>query len=190
MKTLKIIIKGIVQKVGYRSFVDRIAKRLKLKGYVKNLDDPEESVEIVVQDTDKKVIEDFLQRINIKTELTDVQQIIRQETDEREFVKFEIVRGPYEEENAERLDIAAYHLDSLTKEVHGLTREVKTGFGEMGDKLETVGNKLDTVGNKLDTFHQDTVNRFDVLDHKYGKISATLERISIALEKLAGINKK
>ncbi len=42
----RIIVKGIVQGVGFRYFVKRHADRLRLRGYVKNLPDGE-SVEIV-----------------------------------------------------------------------------------------------------------------------------------------------
>jgi len=38
--------------------------------------------------------------------------------------------------------------------------------------------------------HKDMTTRFDVMEQKYGAISTTLERISVALEVLAGIKPK
>ncbi|RLG71113.1 MAG: acylphosphatase, partial [Methanobacteriota archaeon] len=37
MKRLRVVAKGEVQKVGYRDQVQRIARKLGLKGYIKNI---------------------------------------------------------------------------------------------------------------------------------------------------------
>jgi hydrogenase maturation protein HypF len=60
MKSVKITVTGIVQGVGFRPFVYRLAKQLDLKGYVRNLGGSE--VEIVVEGS-PKVIEEFLRRL-------------------------------------------------------------------------------------------------------------------------------
>ena len=56
MKSTKILVQGIVQGVGFRPFVYRVATELKLKGYVRNLGNV---VEIVLQGENKN-IEQFL----------------------------------------------------------------------------------------------------------------------------------
>src|SRR5574344_928798 len=56
MESTKILVQGIVQGVGFRPFVYRVATELKLKGYVRNLGNV---VEIVLQG-EKKNIEQFL----------------------------------------------------------------------------------------------------------------------------------
>ncbi|WP_291765501.1 acylphosphatase [Caldivirga sp. UBA161] len=53
---LRIIVKGIVQGVGFRSFIRRYATALGLTGYVRNLPDGE-SVEIVVSGPEDRVNE-------------------------------------------------------------------------------------------------------------------------------------
>jgi len=163
MKTLKIIVKGIVQRVGYRNNVYRIAKTLKVKGYVKNLDDPDESVEIVAQQ-EENILNEFLKLIKINDDVTEVNEIEKEEIKPGNYKKFEISRGSYDEENAERLDVAAIHLYNLSK-------------------------KMDSMNGKLDTFHGDTTKRFDVMENKYGKISVTLDSISHSLEELVKILK-
>ena len=50
MKTLHIIISGLVQGVGFRSFVKRNAERMGINGWVRNTDD--DQLEIVVQGRD------------------------------------------------------------------------------------------------------------------------------------------
>ncbi|MCS7098525.1 MAG: acylphosphatase [Candidatus Methanomethyliaceae archaeon] len=50
----RIIVKGKVQRVGFRYFTYKLAKRIGLVGYVKNLDDG--SVEIVVEGEKEDII--------------------------------------------------------------------------------------------------------------------------------------
>ena len=50
---IKVLVSGRVQGIGYRAFVDYHAKKLGLKGYVKNLHDGR--VEAVFQGDNKKV---------------------------------------------------------------------------------------------------------------------------------------
>ena len=53
MKRLKIIIAGQVQAVGFRYFVERMAEKLGLTGYVKNRDD--NKVEVLVEGEEDKL---------------------------------------------------------------------------------------------------------------------------------------
>jgi acylphosphatase len=59
MRRVHVIIRGIVQGVGFRAFVVRNAKRLGAKGFVRNLPDGF-SVEIVAEGSDES-IEQLLQ---------------------------------------------------------------------------------------------------------------------------------
>lgn len=60
MRAVKITVTGVVQGVGFRPFVYRLAKSLGLKGYVKNLGGSE--VEIVVEGPSDK-LEEFITRL-------------------------------------------------------------------------------------------------------------------------------
>lgn len=53
MQSLKLIVEGRVQGVGFRHFIHTNAKRLNLKGYVKNLDDGK--VEILIIGAEDKI---------------------------------------------------------------------------------------------------------------------------------------
>lgn len=73
MKIKKIIIKGIVQGVGFRPFIYRIGKENNLRGYVKNMGN---YVEIVVAGEDKD-IKNFLKDIkNKKPPLAHIEKIV------------------------------------------------------------------------------------------------------------------
>ena len=58
----------------------------------------------------------------------------------------------------------------------------------LGKQGETV-NEIKGTKNEIREMKTEVVGRFDVMEHKYGRISFTLERISDALEVLAGIRK-
>lgn len=54
-----ILVSGLVQGVGYRAWTERLAKELRLSGWVRNLAD--ERVEIVVEG-ERAVLDDFIER--------------------------------------------------------------------------------------------------------------------------------
>jgi acylphosphatase len=59
----EIIVKGKIQKVGYRDLVQEIARSLNVKGYVENQKD--DSVHIMCE-TDENTLKNFIKQINIK----------------------------------------------------------------------------------------------------------------------------
>jgi len=195
MKSVKLTVKGIVQKVGYRNIVYRAARIRSIKGYVRNLDDVEESVEIIAQFPDKRILEDFIKEIMVNDGFVEVHRIIREDTEEKEHLRFEVVRGSYEEENAERLDAAEIQLKRLTQTVisgnQQLGGNMSIGFTQLGDKIDTgfdnLGRKVDNVADKIDSFSAATTGRFDTVDKKYGKISNKLDKISGSLEKIVDV---
>ena len=76
MKTEKVLVEGIVQGVGFRPFVYRIATELELSGYVRNLGNV---VEIIIQGSDDKIA-DFI--FKLQNELPPIAKINNLETEE------------------------------------------------------------------------------------------------------------
>jgi len=177
MNRLKITVNGKVQRVGYRDVVSEIARELGLKGTVKNLED-EVSVEIIAEGEEKQ-LKKFLELINIKKYPIDVLNIeTKEEEATEEFKYFKILRGEGTEEIGERLDLAGKLLyQSLEKQ------------DKMLDKQDQMLGKQDETIGALTTFHNDTRGRFDVMEHKYGKVSESLELISKGLHELVEILK-
>ncbi len=87
MKCTKIVVHGEVQGVGFRRYVWSVAKRLGLKGYVKNLSNGR--VEIVVQG-DIEDIEKLLNKIR-STKIFTIQGIERTLIECNSFDDFEII---------------------------------------------------------------------------------------------------
>lgn len=88
MKTAHIFISGYVQGVGYRYFIRDNARKLGLKGYVRNTEDG--NVEVVLQG-DEKVIEQMIGICKEGPMLSEVKQIgYEWEEGEEKFEDFEI----------------------------------------------------------------------------------------------------
>ncbi|MFQ6072856.1 MAG: acylphosphatase [Methanosarcinales archaeon] len=171
MKRACIIAKGTVQRVGYRDFVQDIARSLEIKGYVKNLRDG--SVEIVGEGSED-VIEEFIEKIKPEYEplisVTDISVVYGEPTGEFEY--FDIIRGDKDEENAERLDTAARYLKELIIQVSKMNanlgnkidagrEENKKGFSMLAEKIDAgrEENKkgFSMLAEKIDGIKEDTV---------------------------------
>ncbi|MBQ2962467.1 carbamoyltransferase HypF [Methanobrevibacter sp.] len=76
MRTRKVLVEGIVQGVGFRPFIYRIATELKLVGYVRNLGNV---VEIIIQGSDEQIA-DFIYKL--QNELPPIAKINNLETED------------------------------------------------------------------------------------------------------------
>ena len=104
MKRVAIIARGRVQKVGYRDEVEEIARKLNVTGFVENVKPYD--VRIVAEGEDEH-IDVFIKRIKINKFPIDVENVeVNFDDFKGEFDYFEIKRGEWGEEIAERLDTA------------------------------------------------------------------------------------
>jgi len=174
MKSLKLTIKGIVQKVGYRNAVYRVAKEMKVKGYVKNLGDPDDSVELVVQHPDSQVLEAFIKKIKINDGFIEVHEILREEIKEKEYLKFEVIRGSSADEEGERLDVAEMALKNLTKAVVSGNQKI---IEKQDETIKVLSQKHDATNAILTKFSEETHASFDLMEKKYGAISEKLGKL-------------
>lgn len=72
MKTVQIIISGVVQGIGFRSWIKRHAKQLSITGWVKNRADG--AVELVVQG-DTASVEQLLKLVHVGPPLAHVDNV-------------------------------------------------------------------------------------------------------------------
>jgi len=88
----RLVMKGIVQGVGYRWLVIRAAHNLGISGWVRNAEDG--TVEVVCSARDKKHLDDFIERIRRRDELAgpQVQDVIVEPYDGPVGEGFEITR--------------------------------------------------------------------------------------------------
>jgi acylphosphatase len=199
MKRVIIIAKGKVQRVNYRDAVEDIARELNITGFVENL--KPHDIRIVAEGEDER-IDQFIERIKIKKFPIDVERIgVSFEEFKGEFEYFEIKRGEWGEEIAERLDTAGKLLYK-TVELGERSVELSEKSVALGERSVELSEKSVALGKrsvelsekslqlsrdsveigkktleKLDNFHHDTIQRFDNLDERYGKIAENMERI-------------
>jgi acylphosphatase len=88
MKRAEILVNGLVQGVGFRYFVVRLAEELRLKGYTKNLFSGE--VYTVIEG-ERAMIEEFFNKIKIGPSHANVKNAsIKWSDSKNEFTKFEV----------------------------------------------------------------------------------------------------
>ncbi|MGL4533974.1 MAG: acylphosphatase [Fusobacteriaceae bacterium] len=85
MKSYKYVVKGRVQGVGYRYFVNYTAEKLGIKGTVKNLENGD--VEVLAQG-DELMIKDFESYLKIGPKFSKVSKIEKNEFEKNEFSDF------------------------------------------------------------------------------------------------------
>ncbi len=89
MTRAEILVKGMVQGVGFRYFVMKNAMKLELKGYVKNLFSGDEVLTVV--EGEKYLIEDLYQQIKTGPQFSSVKRCtINWQEFKNEFITFEI----------------------------------------------------------------------------------------------------
>jgi len=187
----RFIVKGRVQRVGYRALVLAVADGLGIKGVVRNLAD--KSVEIVCEGR-PKAIASFLKAIDRKGDPMDPLSINVATIEEAppppegELTGFIIDYGreldPIERESLDRDEIMILGAGILNFKVDGVGNDVKAvgqkidGVGNdikaVGQKIDSVGNDVQQVGLKVDSMHSDMNTRFDHMAQRYDLIAASL----------------
>ena len=161
MKRADIIAKGEVQRVGYRDAVEKIARKLKLAGFVHNLKPYD--VRIVAEGEDES-IDEFIEEIKIKKIPVNVESTeVSFEKFKGKFKYFEIKRGNWKEELGERLDTAGtllYRSVELGERSVELS-EKSVGLGErsveLSEKSVGLGERSVKLGERSVALNEESV---------------------------------
>ncbi len=151
----EIIVKGKVQKVGFRDHVQEIARNLGVKGYVENMKDG--SVKITCE-AEEDTLKRFIQQINIKTDLITVEniEIIKEQPATGEYEYFEIKYGPLEEEMGERLGAAFKIAVATRQDIKEMHQDLKSGITSMHQDLKSsITTMHQDLKSTITTTHQD-----------------------------------
>ena len=185
MKRITAIARGEVQRVGYRDEVERIARRLKLTGYVENLKPYD--VKVVAEGEEEKLRE-FIELIKIKRFPIFVESIEVEWSDATgEFSYFEIKRGEWQEELFERLDTAGrllYRSVELSEKSVKLGEETLKAMREESEKTrQTIKEESEKTREEIRMLRQDLREYIEV---SLKEIHSKISKIEKALKK-AGI---
>ena len=160
-KSLRLVVRGTVQMVGYRRFVVREAARLGVVGHVRNL--PDLSVEVVAK-AEERALSKFIRAIGNPPEPASVESIARSPARVRGGVSaFTTKFGSMQEELQETVGGMETQFRDYRSEFKGFARRTNENFG--------------ALGGKLDSFAARTDENFRALGDKYGEISAKLSEI-------------
>lgn len=139
MKRLTAYVSGKVQKAGFRARVMEIARILKVKGTVENLEDGRVKI---VAESDEDKLKLFEEAIDIKNTLINVSSIEKQYSDATgEYSKF--CKMVDSGETDSRIDAAAFHLKDLTVAVNNMN-------DNLGGKMDVTIQKQDQMLSKQD----------------------------------------
>ncbi len=183
MKRVVIIAKGEVQRVGLRDEVERIARKLRLSGFVENIKPYDVRI---VAEGEADIISRFIEQIRIKKYPIDVEDIeVNFEDFKDEFEYFVIRRGEWHEELGERLDAAGkllYRSVELSEKSVKLTEEsVKIGH-TMLEKQDAMLEKQDETIDEIRSLRYDMKaymeQRFDKIEQE---IVAIKEKIGLSI---------
>lgn len=170
LETARILVFGNVQGVGFRAYVEQIARGMQVKGFVRNLDDGK--VEIYAQ-AKKDKITAFAKRIGIKGNPSDpfslnatkIQVVFEHSKDfirpDRALGLFEVDYGEesnLQKEMVKKAAIATFMMHSLNSKTDSFRKETSDNFK----------NLENTLGSKTDSFRQETSDNFKRLESTLG----------------------
>ena len=195
VKRATIITKGDVQRVGYRDAVEKIARKLKVTGFVENLKPYD--VKIVVE-CEEDILDEFVTQIRIDEPPIFVEDLnVEFGATTREFEYFEIKRGDWKEELGERMDTAGAMLYMSVK----LGKKMLDKQDQMLDKQDTTIQVLKDVKDdtsQIKGIKEDTKVMKDKLTYieaihrvlldlrvKYNQLSDDITEIKIAISELS-----
>ena len=207
MKRAFIIAKGEVQGVGYRGVVFKIARKLNLVGYVENIkpydvriiaEGEKENLDTFIQqiklEEEPILVEEVEVTFEVPTGEFEYFEVRRGDMTEELGERLDLARYEMKKLHQAQKDTLGKQ-DQALNELGAFRTESGEKQDQMIDKQDVMIGKQDqTVSiiksgvdetrefreeNKtiLQDFHHDTIQRFDNLDAKYGKIAENMERI-------------
>jgi len=177
MQRVEIIVKGNVQRVGYRDRVEQIARELNITGFVENLKPYDVKI---VAEGDEKNIKNFIETIKIKKPPIDVKSIeVNYKKATNEFEYFEIKRGEWQEELGERMDFAG----NILYEIKNNTTQMLEKQDQMLEKQDQMLEKQDQTIGALKEIKADTGEILKKQDQMLEKQDQMLEKQDQMLEK-------
>ncbi len=166
-KRAEIIIKGRVQKAGYRDYIDEVAFDAGINGWVKNLEDG--TVKIVCEGT-RKNIEEFIKNIKIHQYPIRVDDVIVEYFPANgEFKDFTIIR---EDDivfaTYERMDAAGRYMREMNRNLGGKFDKMLGKQDQMLGKQDQMLGKQDQMLGKQDSLQYSVEKGFkDIKDEVY-----------------------
>ena len=138
-----ITVSGEVQGVGYRDIVSKIARKMKITGFVENIKPYD--VRIVCEGS-KENIYSFIEKLNIKKYSVDVEEIKFDFSDSSgDFEIFEVKRGDIADELGERLDVARLEMTKMVEKQDGMLSRTDSMLEKQDRMLDFQRETIDII---------------------------------------------
>ena len=171
---VRLIVKGRVQRVGFRRYVLDLAQDMGLAGYVKNL--PEGSVEVFVQGLEGSISK-FIEAVKSPHPPAVVREVLEKPVEPRQDVEsFEVIYG----ELAEELQEGFGAMQSVFADYWGEFRGYLKEFGDFRQEFRDLRQEFREFARRTD-------ENFRLMLEKYGEIS---EKLTVILETLVRESKE
>lgn len=172
---LRLIIEGDIQGVGYRALVKYTARNLKIRGFVRNL--PDGTVEIFCKG-DKKSIDTFKEKINIRTENGGLFSI-----NVKNIEGFEIKKFP---EGLKTFDVKYEEDEAKTSFEKTNLERLEIGSLVLTDFRNDTNQNFKELGSKTDRLREGINQNFVTTENKYGDIHRQMVKMESAVSKITG----
>ena len=179
VKRVDIIVSGLVQGVGFRYTIRRVARQYRLKGEVRNMKD--ETVHIICEGKDDHVKE-FVKEIRNAEKPVEIDDIkIEYSEPSGKYKNFKIVPGDISEEMVEGYATGAMYLHNMNKKQDQMLDKQD----QMINKQDQMINKQDQMLNKQDT----TIDEIralsssirETMDSRFMRLEAEISKIKTRL---------
>ena len=174
-----IIVRGEVQRVGYRDVVERAARKMKLTGIVGNVKPYD--VKIVCEGN-KTSIDFFIKLIDIKEHPIVVEELeVSFEDATGDFDYFEITRGDMTEELGERLDIANDKMKQMIEKQDLMIEKIEDNTSILKDFKSETNRNFTQLTNIMEKHDVNAQERIAALTAEVSDIKVRLVRVESAL---------
>jgi len=138
-----ITVSGEVQGVGYRDIVSKIARKLKITGFVENTESYD--VRIVCEGSEENIYS-FIEKLNINKYPVDVEEIKFDFSDPSgEFKIFVVKRGDIADELGERLDVARLEMTKMVEKQDGMLSRTDSMLEKQDRMLDLQRETIDII---------------------------------------------
>ncbi|MBN2251527.1 MAG: acylphosphatase, partial [Candidatus Altiarchaeota archaeon] len=156
MERAEIIVRGRVQRVGYRDYVAEVGNRLDLGGRVSNL--PDKTVQIIAEG-ERRVLDEFISLLKPKDDplIKVTGSDVKFEKATGEFEYFDLEYGDFTAEGFERIGVAASYLKSIDRKQDRMLDKQDS----MLDKQDVMIGKQDETIEKIDSGNKLLAEKID-----------------------------
>ncbi|MBS3057677.1 MAG: acylphosphatase [Candidatus Diapherotrites archaeon] len=153
-----LIVSGRVRKVGYRLIVEEKALGLGVKGTVENM--PDGRVRIVCEG-EKEKIDEFINAINLKERLINVQNIDKKiDKATGKFKEFRIISENDMKELRESTDAGAMYLRVLVEDTNNNFNSLDKKYGSISEKMDKFAEVISEI---IKTLREDRAEIIETL---------------------------